>query len=138
MSQKVDEFCENLRVKLTGMESRLNDLRTKVERDRETTKAAIGERIDEAKATIHSTKDDARAARERMAAQLEEKKAETAERIDEWKHNREVSRLERRAEDLEAYATWAILVAADAIEEADVATLEAIAARLDADLAAAS
>jgi hypothetical protein len=137
MSQKVDEFCENLRVKLTGMETRLNGLKAKVEHDREGTKAAIDERIDEARTAIHSTKDDARAARERMAAQLEDKKTETEDKVAEWKHNREVSKLEGRAEDLEAYASWAILVAVDALDEADFATLRAIQARLDADYAAA-
>jgi hypothetical protein len=137
MSQKVDEFCENLRVKLTGMESRVNELRAKVEHDREATKAAIDEKIDEAKEGIGSVKADAEAARARMKAQVDEKKTETKERIAEWKRDREVDKLEARAEDLEAYASWAILVAADALDEADVATLRAIQARLDADYAAA-
>jgi hypothetical protein len=48
-----------------------------------------------------------------MMDRVEEKKEETEERIAEWKHDREVAKLERRAEDLEAYASWAILVAAD-------------------------
>jgi hypothetical protein len=69
---------------------------------------------------------------------VEEKKAETKDEIAQWKHNREVGKLERRAEDLEAYAIWAVLVAADALDEADLATLQAISARLDADYVAAS
>ena len=138
MSEKVDQFCESLRFKLTAMENRLNDLKAKVERDRESTKETIQAKIDEAKSDLSSAKADAEAARALMKAQMEEKKAETADKIAEWKHNREVAKLERRAEDLETYASWAILVAADAIDEADLATLHAISARLDAEDAAAS
>lgn len=138
MSEKVDQFCEGLRVRLTGMEASVEDLKAKIEHDRQSTKESIEAKIDEAKSRIGSTKADADAARARMKTQLEEMDEETADRIAEWKHNREVEKLERRAEDLEAYASWAILVAADAIDEADVATLQAIAARLDADYVAAS
>ena len=138
MSETVDQFCENLRVKLTGMENRLSDFQTEVKSDRESMKAAIDVKIDETKASLNSAKDDAQAARSRMSAMVEEKKAETKDEIAQWKHNREVGKLERRAEDLEAYAIWAVLVAADALDEADLATLQAISARLDADYVAAS
>jgi hypothetical protein len=40
-------------------------------------------------------------------------------------------------QDREAYASWAILVAADTIGEADLATMQTISARLDADAAVA-
>ncbi len=138
MSEKVDQFCEDLRVKLTALENRLTGLTAKIEHDREATKTAIHDRISEAKAGLHAAKDDVEAARARMRAHVEEKKAETEDRIAEWKHNREVAKLEIRAVDLEVYASWTILVAAHAINEADLATMEAIAARLDADNAAAS
>jgi chromosome segregation ATPase len=137
MSDKVDRFCEQLRVTLTGLENRLDNLKAKIERDRESTKAAIDSRVDEAKAGLGTLRADAEAARARMKAQVEEKKTETKQTIAEWKHDREVTKLQERAEDLEAYASWAVLVAADAIDEADLATLQAIAARLDADYAAA-
>lgn len=138
MSERVDQFCENLRAKLTGIENRLSGLQAKIADDRESTKEAIDARIDEAKAGLGSLRHDADAARARMKAHVEEKKADTDDRIAEWKHNREVDKLETRAEDLEAYASWAILVAADAIDEAELATLQAIAARLNADYVAAS
>ena len=85
------------------------------------------------RAGLNALKDDVEAARSRMQARLEAKGAETEDRIAEWKLNRESEKLERRAEDGEAYAAWAILVAAAAIDEADLAALEAIEARVDAD-----
>ena len=99
MSETVDQFCENLRVKLTGMENRLSDFQTEVKSDRESMKAAIDVKIDETKASLNSAKDDAQAARSRMSALVEEKKAETKDEIAQWKHNREVGKLERRAEE---------------------------------------
>ncbi len=133
MGRRVDQFCDELRDRLRSVESRVNHLKANIGGDREATKAAIDRKIDEAKAGLNGRKDDVEAARARMQARLEAKQTETEDRIAEWKLNRESEKLERRAEDSEAYAAWAILVAAAAIGEADLAALEAIEARVDAD-----
>ncbi len=49
--------------------------------------------------------------------------------IQEWKTNRETEKLEHRAKKAENYAIFAIEFAAAATAEADLAVLEAIAAR---------
>lgn len=73
-----------------------------------------------------------------MKGDLEEKKAATEENIAKWKQGRHVKKLERRAGFAEDDAVWAILVAADAIDNANLRALDAIAARLDADEATAA
>ncbi|MEH2156434.1 hypothetical protein [Nostoc sp.] len=56
--------------------------------------------------------------------------------VDEWKTGRKVKKLEHRADKAENHAATATFLAIATIEEAEKATLEAIAARLDAESAA--
>ncbi len=133
MGKRVDEFCDHLRDKLGGIEVRVIDFKAKIDSNREATKATIDKKVHAAQATFVKVKDDADAARARMKAQLQENKAVTQNVIAEWKRNREADKLERRAEDAETYAAWSVLVAAEAIDEADLAAMQAIAARMDVE-----
>lgn len=137
MGDRVDRFCDNLRDKLTGIEYRVTNLKAKIDSDRAATRAAIDQQLDEATAVLARTKDDAEAARARMISQ-EQNLLTVGESIAEWKRNREIDKLERWAEDAEANAAWSVLVAVGAIEEAELAALQAIAARLDVEQTATS
>ena len=132
MTDRTDRFCDNLCDKLTGIEYRVTNLKAKIDRDRATTRAAIDQQLDEATAVLARTKDDAEAARARMISQ-EQNLLTVRESIAEWKRNREIDKLERWAEDAEANAAWSVLVAVGAIEESELAALQAIAARLDVE-----
>lgn len=137
MTDRTDRFCDNLCDKLTGIEYRVTNLKAKIDRDRAATRATIDQQLDEATAALARTKDDAEAARARMISQ-EQNLLTVRESIAEWKRNREIDKLERRAEDAEANAAWSVLVAIGAIEEAELAALQAIAARLDVEQTATS
>jgi len=132
MTDRTDRFCDNLCDKLTGIEYRVTNLKAKIDRDRAATRATIDQQLDEATAALARTKDDAEAARARMISQ-EQNLLTVGESIAEWKRNREIDKLERRAEDAEANAAWSVLVAVGAIEESELAALQAIAARLDVE-----
>lgn len=132
---RVDEFCDHLRDRLKAVEDRVHDFRAKIERDREATTAAIDEEVQSARDALSRIKDDADAARARMRAQLHEKKSETEDVVAEWKRKRQRDKLERRAEDAEAYAAWAVMAATASIDEAALSVLQAVAARLDAERA---
>jgi tellurite resistance protein len=56
--------------------------------------------------------------------------------VEEWKTSRKVKKLEHRADKAENHANTATFLAMATMEEAEKATLEAIAARLDAEVAA--
>ena len=62
------------------------------------------------------------------------KRPETEIRVEEWKRNRELEKLERRGEDAEAYAAWSMIVATEAIDDVNLAALQALAARLDYEM----
>ena len=64
-----------------------------------------------------------------MAERVEAKETE----IEEWKAKREHEKLVARADRAEDYAATAIIIALAAVEEAEIAILEAVAARIDAE-----
>ncbi len=55
--------------------------------------------------------------------------------VEEWKASREVKKLNHRADHAEDYADTAIFLAMATMEEAEEATLAAVAARRDAETA---
>jgi uncharacterized protein YhaN len=73
----------------------------------------------------------------KMKASVDSRRAETQATVEEWKRKREVSKLDRRAQDLEDYADAAMSVLDIAQEEARQASLDAIEARRVADEAKA-
>ena len=125
------QFSGNLSNSLKPIVDRLIHLRTMVESDDDDGRARIGEELDKAETAFRRVRDDADAARERMRERLPEKKADVEEVIAEWKRKRDVDSLERHAQQAEAYAAWSIIVARAAVEEMNLATMQAIAAQLD-------
>jgi hypothetical protein len=71
----------------------------------------------------------------KLEERAKEKKEEVDSEIAEWKTNREIHKLEKRADKAEDNAVAAIEFSASSVAEAELATLEAIEARLDAEAA---
>lgn len=136
MSEQIDKFCNDLRESLMRVETRVDKLKSNLASARGETQAAVKAKLDKAKTAIETHEQEARAAKERLEQRIEDKKAETSATIAEWKANRELGKLERRAERKERYAADAIVMAAYAADDAEYAMLEAIEARLLADEAA--
>jgi hypothetical protein len=86
-----------------------------------------------AKETFETTKQEATAAKMRLEELVEARKAETKAAVAEWKANHDRKKLEKRAERAEKYAETCIEVALFSAAEAQVAILEAVAARKDAE-----
>ena len=137
MSEKIDQFCENLRVKLTNVESHLANVAESIKSAPQEAQAAIQAKIDGAKAQHEQNMQKLSDAKARLEERAQEKKSEVEAQIQEWKTNREISKLESRADRAEIYAVAAIDFAAAATAEADLATLEAIVARMEAEEAKA-
>jgi hypothetical protein len=114
----------------------LNRLETSVVKTKRELDAARNESLE----SLKRKRDQAAANREnfnkkisdavnQMQARIEAKKQETDASIDDWKRRREVSKLENRAQSLEAYAEAAMNVVDYAYDEAFAACLDAIEAR---------
>ena len=133
MSEKIDQFCNNLRDRLTKVDDRIQGFKASVDSVNAKAKADIQSQLDKVKADFEARKRKSEEAHERIKANIEEKKAETEAKIEEWKHGREVKKLERRAQRAEDYAADRAWLAMLSVEEAEYAMLEAIAARIEAD-----
>ena len=86
-----------------------------------------------AKESLEATKKKASAATARLEELVEAKKTETKAAVAEWKANHDQKKLEKRAEGAEKYADGCVELALYYAAEAQVAILEAVAARTDAD-----
>ena len=133
MSKRVEQFCDNLRAKLNAVDEHLGQIKHRLDTSSKESRAAIEAKVGEVKAKLDAQQQKVDKAKADAKNRIEEKKAETASKIEEWKTNREQHKLEKRANHSEDYAAACIMIAADSVLEADLATLEAIEARLLAE-----
>jgi hypothetical protein len=124
----------------TRQHEQLNRLETSVVKTRAELESARNEAMD----SLKTKRNDAAATREsfqkritesvdKMKASTEARRAETEATIEEWKRNRDVEKLENRADNLEEYADASMTVLNIAQEGARQASLDAIEARRQAD-----
>jgi hypothetical protein len=133
MGEKFDKFCSDLRTKIDDADKRLKCLQASA-------KNAGQKARDDAKAHLAALENKAKdqqakieASKAKVKAWADGKKAITADKIAEWKAQREVRKLNDRADDAESYAVAAMQIAVAAIDEAETAAIEAVLARIDAD-----
>ena len=135
MGQRIDQFCEDLRQKLTMTDSGLEGLRTKISGKAMHVEQDVQSHLDRARQRIEQGRAKVDAAHAEMKNWAEERKAITREKIAEWKEKRDLGKLQNRADNAERYATAPIDVAVAAMDEAEQASLEAWLAREDANVA---
>jgi hypothetical protein len=133
MGQRIDQFCENLRQKLTIADSGLDGLKAKIDanaahavQDVQTHLQRVQNRIEQGRSKVSAAQADIR-------NWADERKAATKENVAEWKAKRDLAKLNRRALGAERYAAASIDIAVAAIDEAEQASLEAWLARADVD-----
>ncbi|MGP0092078.1 MAG: hypothetical protein ACLPKB_19285 [Xanthobacteraceae bacterium] len=135
MGARIDQFCENLRIKLTSVDNNMNSLKAKIEGQARTAEQDVRSHLDGVKKRIEQDRTKVTAAQGDIKKWAEERKATTSEKITEWKTKREMAKLQSRAENAERYAAAAAVVALATVDEAEQASLEAWLARKDADSA---
>jgi len=135
MGQHIDQFCETLRLKLTDAEGNLSALRTKIDVEAENAARDVQSHLDAVKKRIEQGEVKASAARADVDMWLEQRKATASGAVAEWKSKREIAKLQTRADRAKRYLAATIDIAEAAIDEAEVAALEAWLARRDAESA---
>jgi len=137
MGQKIDQFCEDLRTKLTNIDSGLAGLKAKIDGKAQPAEQDVRDHLDDVNKRVARDQAKVAAANAKMANWAEQKKSATSAKIADWKTKREIAKLQDRADSAEDYAAAARDVAAAALDEAEKASLEAWRARQDADAALA-
>jgi hypothetical protein len=135
MSAVIDNFTKQVHDDVEAVEERAKSLKKTIKSATKKTQDDIQSRLGAVKSNLEAKKHEFDRYRANLKMQFEEKEAEVKSSIEEWKMNREVKKLEDRADKSEEYAATAIAVAMVTMEEAEAATLEAICDRLDAESA---
>jgi hypothetical protein len=132
MSQRIDQFCEDLHLKLANIDSGLGALRANIEGKADLAEQQVRSHLEQVRRRIEQGRVKVTAAEAEIKNWVEEKKTATGDKISEWKAKREASKLQDRADRAQRYAAAAAAVAVAALEEAEEAALEAWLARQDA------
>lgn len=137
MGARIDQFCEDLRQKLTIADSGLDGLKAKINGKALHVEQDVQNHLDRVHIRIEQGRAKVAAAQADITEWADQKKVATSDKIAEWKAKREVNKLQGRADKAERYAAAASAVAVAALDEAEEASLEAWLAHQDADLAQA-
>ena len=135
MSERIDQFCENLRIKLTRIDKKMQQLKAKIDSKAQTAEQEVRIQLDAVKKRLAQDRTKVETAQADVKKWVDEFKLASNEKIAEWKDKREKAKLQSRAENAERYAVAAAVVALAAVDEAEQAALEAWLARKDADTA---
>ncbi|MGO4527247.1 hypothetical protein AB4097_20610 [Microvirga sp. 2MCAF35] len=136
MSERIGRLCDELRIKLHGMDRRLEALKANGAATFDQSQEVLESQLDRVEQRIYDNRVTVEAANVRVKTWLAEKKAGSAAGKDLWTERYKPHRLEVRADDAEEYAIAVFELAAAAADEAALAALQAILARNDADAAA--
>ena len=135
MSERIDQFCDNLRVKLTSIDDNMQALKAQIDKRAQTAEQDARAHLDAVKKRMEQDHAKVTAAENDMKKWADERKGATNEKIAEWKAKLEKVKLQSRADSAERYAAAAAVVAMAALDAAEQASLEAWLARKDADSA---
>ena len=135
MGQRIDQFCENLRIKLTTVDNNMAVLKSNMDSNARTAEQDVRNRLAELSRHADENRAKVAAAQAEIKKWAEERKTATSERIADWKAKLETAALQTRAAAAEAYANAATTVAIAAIDSAEQASLEAWMAWKDAESA---
>lgn len=128
LKEKLQQRIDEARQRLEDVRHDIANLRAENQEDIRRKRAEIQLRID-------AQKERARDVREQVSGWLREKAEQGDEAITSWRHKRAIKRLENRADRAEEYAVNALVVAMMDADEAEMAMLDALQARLDAEAA---
>ena len=134
MSERIDRLCDQLRIKLHGIDRRLEALKGNNSATSEKSRHLVESQMDSVQQRIFDRRHAVEAANASVAAWIEKRAAFSGEDA-VVKEDADLSHLDARADDVEGYAIAVFELAVAAADEAAQAVLEALLARNDADLA---
>jgi len=131
LKEKLQQHLEEAKER---MEQIKQDIATLHEQDKE----SIRKKSTEIRQRIAAQQQRMQELRGQISAWLSDKKQQTDDQIRTWRQKRELKHLERRADRAEEYAINTVVMAMMDADEAEMAVLDALDARVDADVAGAA
>lgn len=133
MSQRVNELCDSLRNRLDKLEDRLESAKQKLQAAPQQSPNTLQSQAENLRSRVDAKRPAIDQAREKVEQWRAQERALLRQTFDQWKANRQFGKLEAKAQETEKYADAAVDIVLSAIDEAEVATLEAVAAWQDVD-----
>jgi chromosome segregation ATPase len=137
MADTQESAKQKLSHEIEAAKGKLEALKRDVDGIREEDKATLKQRQAEVRARLDEQKAQAKELQGKITSWKDEKKQHTTEAIASWKQQRQLDKLQKRAERAEGYAIDMVTVATADFEEAEAAVFDAIAARVEAEEAGA-
>jgi len=136
MSERISRLCDELRIKLHGLDRRLESLKSNGAASFNLSQDALESQLDRVEQRIYDHRAAVEAANARVKTWVAEKKSGLhALHVLQNDHDK-AYRLDAQADEAETYAEAAFELAAAAADEAILAVLQALLARNKADQAA--
>ena len=132
-----EELKQKLSEQIDAARDRLHEMKNELQQLKDEDRESLRHMSDDIRNRLEQHTERARQMRADIANWQKEKVTHTREAIASWQQRREIRKLQNRAERAEEYALRAVTIAAFDFEEAEQAVVDAVAARLDAELAAA-
>jgi len=131
MGRRIDQFCEDLRVKLTDIDNNFSALDTKINQNADLAERDVRDVLTKVHARVEQDKAKVAAAQAEIKNWADQQRSATREKIAEWKAKQEIGKLRNRAEMAERFAAAAADYAVGAVGIAEEAALQAWLARRD-------
>jgi len=138
MTERIDRLCDQLRIKLHGMDRRLEALKANGSNVSDKSRHQIESQMDSVQLRIFGRRRTVEAANASVTAWIEDKRPGFEAKAPGWRAARSFLELNKRADDAEVFALAVFDLAIAAADEAAQAALEALLARRDATSAALS
>ncbi|MET0527254.1 MAG: hypothetical protein ABW003_02725 [Microvirga sp.] len=135
MSERMSHLCDELHIKIHGIDRRLEALKSNGVSTFENSQEVLESRLDRVEQCIYDNRVTVEAANVRGTAWLAEKKADSVAGYPLWIERHKAHLMEVHADDAEVYAIAVLELAAAAADEVTLAVLQALLARNDADVA---
>ncbi len=135
MGKRIDQFCDELRLKLTNVDSNMDGLKAKIDGQVQNAEQDVRNHLNKVQKRVEQGRAKVSAAQADVKNWVDERKADTSDKITEWKAKREIGKLQSRADKAERYAAAAIDITLAALDDAEQASLEAWLAGQDLDSA---
>ena len=129
MNEKLEQCCNRLKEEIKTVEASLTQAGHHLSSATETKVDALEAGLNESLTKWEAKREHAAEAGHRVREYMEEVKDNAVSKFEDWKTDREISKIEKDADRKENQAADAIVVASFAILEAEVAIMEALKAR---------
>ena len=93
MSERIDQFCENLRIKLTSIDKKMQQLKAKIDSKAQTAEREVRTQLETVKKRIEQDRTKLETAQADVKKWVDEFKLASNEKIAEWKAKREKSQV---------------------------------------------